>query len=73
VLVARQAPTKEGMAVRFDDVWSRRQSIPYTVQIHIAVPSVDDLILTKRWSLRPKDIDDIELLRKLQGNGGPTS
>jgi hypothetical protein len=33
---------------------------------------IDDLILTKRWSLRPKDVDDIELLEKRKKSGDST-
>jgi hypothetical protein len=72
VFVARQASTKEGTTVRFDDVWARRRSIAYTERLAIAVPCIDDLILTKRWSLRPKDVDDIELLEKLKKSGEST-
>ncbi|APR84671.1 Hypothetical protein A7982_10020 [Minicystis rosea] len=73
VLVARQASTKDGVALRFEDAWTRRQSVPYTEKIDLAVPCIDDLILTKRWSLRPKDVDDIELLEKLRRAKGETS
>lgn len=31
---------------------------------------IDDMILTKRWSLRPKDVDDIAMLEKLKQGGG---
>ncbi|MBI4700735.1 MAG: hypothetical protein HY744_06155 [Deltaproteobacteria bacterium] len=71
VLVARQASTRDGVVLRFDDAWARRRSIPYTERLAIVIPSVDDLILTKRWSLRPKDIDDIELLEQLRRSGEP--
>jgi hypothetical protein len=70
VLVARQASTKDGVALRFEDAWSRRKSISYTPKVALAVPSIEDLILTKRWSLRPKDVDDIELLENLKRRGG---
>jgi hypothetical protein len=39
----------------------------------ILVPCIDDIILTKGWSLRPKDVDDIAMLEKLKQGGGPTS
>lgn len=73
VLVAQQASTKDGIALRFEDAWARRKSIPYAPGVVLAVPSIDDLILTKRWSLRPKDVDDIELLEKLKRKAGGTS
>lgn len=66
VLVARQASTKDGVALRFEDAWARRQSIPYGASLALAVPCIDDLILTKRWSLRRKDVEDIELLEDLK-------
>jgi hypothetical protein len=72
VLVARQASTKDGVTLRFDDAWTRRKTIPYAEDVSLTVPSIDDLILTKRWSLRPKDINDIELLEKIKRGGGGT-
>ena len=70
VLVARQASTKDGVPLRFDDAWARRVSLPYTKAVQLMVPSIGDMILTKRWSLRPKDVDDIAMLEKLkQGRG----
>jgi hypothetical protein len=66
VLVARQASTKDGVALRFEDAWARRSAIPYSAGVSLAMPCIDDLILTKRWSLRPKDVADIEMLEKLK-------
>ena len=34
---------------------------------HFQVPSIDDLILTKRFANRPKDLEDIRLLQILKG------
>lgn len=31
------------------------------------------MILTKRWSLRPKDVDDIAMLEKLKQGRGTTA
>lgn len=70
VLVARQASTKDGVPLRFEDAWARRTSIPYTKTVPLMVPCIDDMILTKRWSLRPKDVDDIAMLEKLKQGGG---
>jgi hypothetical protein len=69
VLVARQQSTKDGEIVRFDDVWSRRQSIPFDDRSSIAIPSIADLVLTKKWSLREKDIIDIQHLEALLREG----
>lgn len=73
VLVARSASTKDGEAVAFDDVWARRQRLPYKADITVAVPAVEDLIRTKRWSMRPRDVTDIELLEGLRRSGGSGS
>lgn len=70
VLVARQASTRDGIALRFEDAWLRRKAIPYVSDLPIVLPCLDDLVLTKRWSMRPKDLDDIELLEKLRRGGG---
>ncbi|MDZ4804809.1 MAG: DUF6036 family nucleotidyltransferase [Candidatus Eisenbacteria bacterium] len=66
VLVARAVPTIDGINVAMEDVWSRRQSVVYSSSIEIAVPSIDDLILTKKFSARPKDMQDIRLLESLR-------
>lgn len=73
VLVAQQASTKDGVPLRFDDAWARRTSLRYTPTVPLLVPCIDDMILTKRWSLRPKDVDDIAMLEKLKQGGGTKS
>ena len=72
VLIARQASTKDGVPLRFDDAWARRKTLPYTPSVPLLVPCIDDMILTKQWSLRPKDVDDIAMLEKLKRGGGAT-
>jgi hypothetical protein len=65
VLVARQVPTVDGVRVAFDELWSRRRAIEVAARATIAVPSTEDLILTKRFGGRPKDLEDIRLLESL--------
>jgi hypothetical protein len=65
VLVARSVPTVDGEAVEFEALWTRRTA----VQVHgsrVFLPCLDDLILTKRIAARPKDLEDIRLLRILR-------
>ena len=66
VLVARTVPTVDGVRVSFEGVWSRRRLLEVSVGIAVAVPSLDDLILTKRFGGRPKDLEDIRLLEALR-------
>ena len=66
VLVARSVPTKDGVRVAFDEVWPRRRELPISPAVVVAVPSIDDLILTKRFGARPKDLEDIRLLEALR-------
>lgn len=66
VLVARRVSTRDGVPVAFDDVWARREELLYEPGVTLAVPSIDDLILTKRWSMRDKDVTDIRLLEELK-------
>jgi hypothetical protein len=66
VLVARSVPTKDGIRVAFEDLWPRRQGLPVAADVIVAVPSLDDLILTKRFGSRPKDLEDIRLLEALR-------
>ena len=63
VLVARAVTTIDGTRVAFEDVWTRRRTISVAPGIDVHVPEVDDLILTKRFADRPKDLEDIRLLR----------
>jgi len=69
VLVARSVPTVDGVRVAFDDVWGRRRALQSAPDVTIAMPSLDDLILTKRFGGRPKDLEDIRLLEVLRREG----
>jgi hypothetical protein len=65
VLASRSFPTIDGIVVVFDDVWTRRQSLHLAADTVIAIPSLADLILTKRFAGRPKDLEDVRLLQTL--------
>ena len=69
VLVARSVATVDGVQVAFEDVWVRRQAVTLAPGIDVQLPVVDDLILTKRFAGRPKDLEDIRLLRMLKSEG----
>jgi hypothetical protein len=71
VLVARAATTKDGVTLAFDDAWERRQRLPYSPSVSLALPSIEDLILTKRWAMRERDLPDIRFLEKLREGGRP--
>jgi hypothetical protein len=66
VLVARSVPTVDGVRVAFDEIWTRRRGLEVASGVTITVPSLDDLILTKRFGGRPKDLEDIRLLETLR-------
>jgi len=66
VVVARSVPTVDGVEVAFDALWARRQSIDIGGGVAAQVPTIDDLILTKRFANRPKDLEDIRLLTILR-------
>jgi hypothetical protein len=66
VLVARTVPTVDGVTVSFEDVWSRRRVQPLGAGVQVALPSLDDLILTKRFGGRPRDLEDIRLIEALR-------
>jgi hypothetical protein len=70
VLVARVVPTVDGRDVVFRDLWDRRQSVMLTESVFVSLPSLDDLILTKLFSARPKDLEDIRLLTILKAEEG---
>jgi len=64
VMVARAGALAEG-PLTFDEVWSRCERLPLYDGVHVAVPSIPDLIRTKQWAMRAKDIADIQLLETL--------
>lgn len=66
VLLGRSVPTIDGQRVAFDDVWARREHVEITPGVMVAVPSLDDLEATKRFSARPKDAEDLRLLQALR-------
>lgn len=66
VLIARAVSTVDGTMVHFDDVWTRRADLPIGEGVRIAIPSLDDLILTKKFGARPRDADDIRWLEQLK-------
>lgn len=66
VLVARAVPTVDGVRLAFEDVWARRRGLGVAPGVTVGVPHIDDLILTKRFAGRPKDLEDIRLLEALR-------
>lgn len=70
VLVARTVPTVDGVQVSFADVWTRRRETEISPRVKVALPSLEDLILTKRFAARPKDLEDIRLLKILHDAEG---
>lgn len=70
VLVARSRSAPDGSRLAFDDAWARRESVPYAGSITVAIPCIDDLILTKRWGMRDKDVADIRFLEGLKQKRG---
>ncbi len=66
VLVSRIVLTVDGVKVTFEGVWTRRLMIEVTHGVEMAIPSLDDFILTKRFVARPKDAEDIRLLEALR-------
>lgn len=71
VLVARAVSTTDGVQVVFADVWERRQTLAIAPRVRVAIPSLDDLILTKRFGGRPKDAEDIRMLEALRAKEAP--
>jgi hypothetical protein len=69
VLVARSVTSLDGVKLDFEDVWTRHQAA-VVGDVTVSVPSLDDLILTKRVAARPKDLEDIRLLRVIQEQRG---
>jgi hypothetical protein len=71
VLVSRTRTTVDGVTLAFDDAWSRRVALEIAPGVHAALPSLDDLILTKRFAARAKDAEDLRLLAVLRKDRTP--
>jgi hypothetical protein len=65
VLVARSVPTVDGVRVEFESLWERRMTVDLGAGVRVQLPVIRDLILTKQVATRPKDLEDIRLLRLL--------
>ena len=66
MLVAASVSTADGITVRFEDLWFRRQQVEIGNGVTAAIPCIDDLISTKRLAARPRDADDIRWLEQLE-------
>jgi hypothetical protein len=71
VFVAKSIATQAGVSVFFEDLWVRRNYVKIATDVAIAIPSLDDLILTKQFGNRPRDADDIRLLQWLKTRTAP--
>lgn len=60
----------DGVAVVFDDLWTRRQNAELVTGLEVVLPSLADLVATKRFTSRPKDLEDIRLLEILRKETG---
>ncbi len=69
VLIARSVSTVQAVPVAFEDLWSRRQTVPLFPGVDVALPSIDDLIATKLFGARQRDMADISLLEALKKRG----
>ena len=67
VMLARSKATLDGDEVVFDDVFARSVRLQLGEGVTLRVPALDDLIQTKRWSARDKDLADLRLLEALRG------
>lgn len=66
VMTASHVMTLDRVRVAFDDLWSRREHLEFSADISLSLPCLDDMILTKRFSARPKDAEDLRLLEELR-------
>ncbi|MBK6692008.1 MAG: hypothetical protein IPG50_07355 [Myxococcales bacterium] len=61
VMVARSKGTGDA-ALTFDEAWASREKVVFTERVSIAVPRAEDLVRTKRWASRNKDLADIQMI-----------
>lgn len=82
LLIGRRALVVLGLPVltadydfwlHFDDaecIWTRRQTMSLASGLAVVLPSLADLVLTKRFASRPKDLEDIRMLEILRRERG---
>ena len=68
VMIARSQSTKDGQALAFEEAW-RDRVVLRSSDYSVSVPSIEHLIITKRWAMRPRDLDDIRFLEGIRGQG----
>ena len=66
VLVARAVPAADGRRVEFERLWENRRTLALEAGVQVAIPTLQDLILTKQIASRPRDLEDIRLLEVLR-------
>jgi hypothetical protein len=67
VLLGRQIPMTTGGTLVFDEVWSRRSPVEVAPGVDAQIPCLEDLVGTKRFGARPKDLEDLRFLAVLIG------
>jgi hypothetical protein len=72
IIVVRFATTVDGQKALFEDLWARRVAVPLAPGVSLVIPCLDDLVTTKRFAARAKDLEDIRLLLALREDGGRT-
>ena len=70
VLVARASAGANGPALSFDEAWSRRARVDLGRGLSADLPCIEDLIATKRWAGRAKELIDVQFLEGLRRAGG---
>ena len=65
VVVAREMQGAPEAALTFDEAWGRRRELTIAHDVSVSIPDVPDLIKTKRWGSRAKDLADIQFLEAL--------
>jgi hypothetical protein len=69
VLVARALSGRDGTRLVFDEVWANRRRADLGDGVSIELPTIEDLIASKRVGGRPKDLEDIRMLEVLRTKG----
>jgi hypothetical protein len=66
VLVSRRRRTIDGVELSFSEVFERRTAVEIGDATDVNLPALDDLIATKRFAARPKDVEDVRMLEALR-------
>lgn len=68
VFKAKNIGIGKGKVITFEEIYARRNVLKGETGLELNLPAIDDLITLKKLRSLPKDLQDIEYLKKIKKN-----